>query len=129
MLEKERAADNGTFEFNASYLKKVGYGNAARMRRHHTAKCRAPQREKVYRESVDHQSVDPKEIAESKENLVRLLVVMDELAPELRAVFRLRYLEQMTFREISEDLDVHIDTARRRAKLARQVLKAELGRE
>jgi RNA polymerase sigma-70 factor (ECF subfamily) len=79
---------------------------------------------------IDGNIVDPSELASKKEINGLILNALEKLEPQQRAVVVLRDIEQMSYNEIAETLDVEIGTVKSRIargrKNMREILEAAL---
>ena len=68
----------------------------------------------------------PSKIASNKEETARLLQAITELDPKLRAVLELRYLKNLPFDVIGQELNISRDKANRRWHLAIEILARKM---
>jgi RNA polymerase sigma-70 factor (ECF subfamily) len=83
-------------------------------------------REDPIAETMEDAQPEPDEVVEQKRARERLDVLLDSLPEDLRTVFVLYELEQMTTPEIASLLDVPLGTAASRLRRAREAFMAKL---
>lgn len=72
---------------------------------------------------IDNKSVEPSELAAKKEVNGLILKALEKLEPQQRVVVVLRDIEQMTYNEIAETLDIEIGTVKSRIARGRRNLR------
>lgn len=72
---------------------------------------------------VDGNSLEPSELAAKKEVSSLILKALEKLDPQQRAVVVLRDIEQMSYNEIAETLDIEIGTVKSRIARGRKNLR------
>lgn len=72
---------------------------------------------------VDNNSIEPSELAAKKEVSTLLLKAIEKLDPQQRAVIVLRDIEQMSYGEIAQTLDMEVGTVKSRIARGRKNLR------
>ncbi len=113
-----------------SWLKELFYSRLSDgVRKHRLAKRRSQHRETEFR--VGH-LVDrlppPDEICSRQDETSQLLDAVSRLPAEHQAVVRLRYIEDCTFEQISEQLQISLSKAWRRCDESIELLRHQLSR-
>ena len=102
------------FEFNSSYLSKLGHGNATRLRRFHTAQRRSAILDQHLREQESSEPSDPQKIAESKELVLKLMKSIRTLDDQSQQLVFQRFFGSLTFEELGRTTGLSSHAARRR---------------
>ena len=97
------------------------------VRRHRLAESRRQAREVSYlpQRLADRKSTPAEEVA-VRDEAAALLAALDRLPTTLQSVVRLRYIEELTFEQISERLDISVSTVWRQWAEAVEKLKYKL---
>ncbi|HWE22598.1 MAG TPA: RNA polymerase sigma factor [Myxococcales bacterium] len=85
-----------------------------------------PREEDDRDESVAMTSGNPVANLEARESTRLILGIVDTMALLQRAAWTLRYVEQMTFEELAEAMDVKLGTAKSRVRLANEFIEHAL---
>lgn len=117
------------FQANQTFLTRVSQGKACNLHRYHTAQRRSLRQESRITAEPACDRADPQRIAESQENLLRLLDAVSGLAPELKSVFCRRVFDRVTWREIAAEFNLSVDVVRRRYDSAKTLLRRRLQNE
>jgi len=77
-------------------------------------------------ESGDHRSLRPEQILSSREETARIHSALDRLDATKRAILMLRAVEELSYEEIAEALEIPVGTVMSRLNRARAALAEEL---
>jgi len=112
-----------------TWLYRIAFNVAIGMRR----KYRALRMTEEFRQDMQDRRVDrerrPEDILISKENIKTVRDAIDRLDDEFRSVVVLRELEEFSYEEIAEILEIPIGTVRSRLHRARMTIRESLHRE
>ena len=87
--------------------------------RRYLASCRDTSRETCLAGDIEHKSSErPSQICSTREQVLKLLRVVEELPTDLRVVVRMRYQQDLAFTDIANRLGLSAATVRRRWLLA-----------
>ncbi|MCG8648487.1 MAG: sigma-70 family RNA polymerase sigma factor [Pirellulales bacterium] len=98
-------------EVNA-WIKRIGSGHAAKIRRHHMAVRRSAKVESQRRHDPPASQHNPLEMMERRETLAVLADAIEELEPRRQTVVVMRIFEDATFSQIAGRLDCSVSSAR-----------------
>lgn len=112
------------FTCNATYLKKIGRGKATQLRRHHTAQCRAANKDKpLDGDYADQSELDPQVITQQDELMTQAMMAASQLSRVRQAIIFRRFVDGKTFQQIADELDLTIDVTRNNYQKALQQLR------
>ena len=77
-------------------------------------------------ETVEEIEAGPEATAMRRDEVAEVVSAMDELPPAYRAALTLRHMQQLSYREVAEALDLPIGTVKTHLHRARAALRARL---
>jgi len=77
-------------------------------------------------ESVEPEASGPEESALRREAVAEVVAAMAELPPAYRAALTLRHMQQLSYQEVADTLDIPLGTVKTHLHRARAALKARL---
>ena len=111
-----------------TWLYRIAFNVAIGMRRRYKAHRMAESIPQEMHERLVDRELRPEENLISQENIKTVREVVDRLDDEFRSVIILRELEEFSYEEIAEILDVPIGTVRSRLHRARMIIREYLTR-
>ena len=112
-----------------TWLYRIAFNVAIGMRRRYRAHKKVDSVQQEITERLVDREKRPEEQLISKENIRTVRIVVDKLDDDFRSVVVLRELEEFSYEEIAEILDIPIGTVRSRLHRARTIIREQLTRQ
>ena len=112
-----------------TWLYRIAFNVAIGMRRRYRAHRMAESIQREMHERLVDRELRPDENLISKENIKTVRDAVDRLEDDFRSVIVLRELEEFSYEEIAEILDIPIGTVRSRLHRARMLIREYLSRQ
>ena len=112
-----------------TWLYRIAFNVAIGMRRRHKSYKNSEALQQEMNDRLVDRERRPEERIISEENITMVRGVVNNLDDDFRSVVVLRELEEFSYEEISEILDIPIGTVRSRLHRARILIRDQLGRK